>query len=192
MDAGHRAWRGELREHEADSSEPRVLVSLRSQGAGPASVLPYLLRWQWCSESVPPHLRYKAGRVQPFLPSAACPAETQSTLSGRREKTVPDATTPEEKPARVPHPTSQQSASGWNQWKTSCAADEVLATRLLLLKEDKKKALTLQLGPKRSRPRRSGSLGRGEQRCRSQGLLRVLGRCITAACCSVPRVPLLP
>lgn len=126
---------GPLLMREGDSSEPYVLASFGSQGAGPASVLPYLLLLQQFSASDSPSFRSKAGSSRPFSPCTDCPAGTRSVPSGRREKTAPGSTTPEEKPARVPHPTGQQRNS-------YPAADKVLATYLLLLKRDKKKALT--------------------------------------------------
>lgn len=44
---------GQLLLQEAGSSEPCVLASFGSQGAEPASVLPYLLLLQQCSVSPP-------------------------------------------------------------------------------------------------------------------------------------------
>lgn len=124
--------------------------------------LSFLISSYCNSAQYPRHLRYKAGSVQPVLPNIDCPAETWSILSRRREKTTSDSTIPKEKPARDPSPTSQSRASDWNQRWSSYAADGVRVACLLLLKRDKKKALTLQLGPKRSRPPglcRAGSLG---------------------------------
>lgn len=112
------------------------------------------------------HLRYKAASVQPFFPNTDCPAERWSILSRRRETTTSDSTTPEEKPARLPSPTSQSRASDWNQQWSSYTADRVRAAYLLLLKRDEKKALTLQSGPKRSRPPgfcRAGVWSRGAE-----------------------------
>lgn len=148
--------------HEADSLEPCVPASLGRQGQDqplPSLILPYCNCAQHLSL---PTSDTRLAVVSPFWPVLI--GQLRHSLSGIREKSAIDSSTPEEKPARVPHPTGKQGASDWHQRRSHCTADKVLATYLLPLKRDKKSS-TLQSRPKGSQPPglcRSGSLRWGE------------------------------